>query len=203
MLRGSGEGGREFVCRMPSHSGPPGKEKERVVIATDASKRYGGWLVWKKGRVIKMRCHRLDPKEHIFYKELRMACTGIEEGVQLLPRGGHLTLLVDALAVVYCLRNGISGTSLGNSIMAKALSLVREKQIHLSVHHISGPLNPADEISRRKPIRESKLKNFDLWHSMPLKCEAAGWISIEQWERDRKQSRSTRKSNWAIEFPPV
>jgi hypothetical protein len=135
-----------------------------TLLAVDASgSKAGYWAIDADGNTVAHGSVDLDPKLHIFTKELIAAKIGIAAVLAARGKNCHIILLEDNVAAAISLRKRYTSSQRGSSIVSSIDQMLMNEQgggHTLTVFGVPSAFNPADEASRGKPSRFEKWVRF-------------------------------------------
>jgi len=134
--------------------------EQELVVATDSSGKRWGRCVWNSDQSLLETVGRdwgADiVKATIFIKELAAAVMALEHWCPLMPLT-RILLLIDNTAAAAVLTRLASVTHAGNELARRAHEVLKRYGCELEVITITSEQNPADQPSRRQPLRAERV----------------------------------------------
>lgn len=171
---------------------------KQYYVCTDSCDDGYGWVHFSEGGEYIRKTETTfwwNPvwrKRHIFLKEARAACLGVNSVLKHIKEPATIVVGIDNSAVAASLKRGFSSNSIANEEYRELFAKLREKKCILLVVGIPGLLNAADPASRGSSLAQWHDKELasKSWTALndALKGFRYSGSDLRSWHRNEKQS---------------
>jgi len=178
-----------------------------MTLTTDAS-QYG-WGACCGDQTVRAFFTEAERRLHITAKEL----LAVEKALKWLPEqvtDTTLRLRTDNMAVLFCLRNRVSGSPTMMTILRRILTDLSARRLLVQAEYISTDVNPADPLSRQRDKTDwavsgsffARWRRIYLWPTIDRFATAANkkCPRFNSWRWEPGSEGDAMLANWRDEF---